>query len=94
MYSNQAVHVQVCKWLHNITQEADFKTTEISCTVDQEIFMLKNNLCNKINVCGGKFSWFRSTHEMFLTVDVYNIDECLESSYYQVSIGRARCHWM
>ena len=41
MYSNQAVHVQACKWLHNITREADFKTTEISCTVDQEIFMLK-----------------------------------------------------
>ena len=63
--SNQAVHVQVCEWLHKVTWEADFTTTEISYTVDREIFMLKIN--SHKNVHGVKFSRFHSIHEIFFT---------------------------
>ena len=56
-------------------------------TVDREIFTLKI-ICVK-NVHVVKFSRFRSIREIFLTVDDYNMDEHLESSYrlvyYRVS---------
>ena len=41
-------------------------------------FHIKNN--SRENFHGVKFSQFNSPHEMFLTVDNYNMDECLESS--------------
>ena len=56
-------------------------------TIDREIFALKI-ICVK-NFRVTKFSWFRSIRKIFLTVDDYNMDESLESSwrlvYYQVS---------
>jgi len=56
-------------------------------TVDREIFTLKI-ICVK-NVHVVKFSRFRLIREIFLTVDDYNMDEHLESSYclvyYRVS---------
>ena len=49
-------------------------------------FHVKNNLHEKFRVV--KFLRSRSIHEKFLTVDDYNVDERLESSwclvYYQV----------
>ena len=56
-------------------------------TVDREIFTLKI-VCIK-NFRVDKFSWFRSIHEIFLTINNYNMDEHLDSSkhlvYYQVT---------
>ena len=49
-----------------------------TCTVDQEILTLK--IIHVKNVRVVKFSRFRSIREIFLTVDDYNMDECLESS--------------
>ena len=46
-------------------------------TVDQEILMLR--IIRKKNFRGVEFSRFRSIHEIFLVVDSYNVDECLES---------------
>ena len=47
--------------------------------------MLK--IIHVINFC--VVTWFRSIHEIFLTIDDYNMDERLESSYrlvcYRVS---------
>ena len=49
-----------------------------TCTVDQEIFMLKI-ICVK-NFRVDKFLSFRSIYDIFLTVNGYNTDKHLESS--------------
>ena len=51
----------------------------LGCTVDREIFTLKVIHMKNFRVV--KFSWFRSICEIFLTVDDYNMDERLVSSY-------------
>ena len=56
-------------------------------TVDRESFTLRTTRVK--NFVLFKFSWFRLIHDIFLTVDDCNMDECLEISwclvYYQVS---------
>ena len=59
----------------------------IADTVDREIFTLKIIRLKNFRV--DKFSRFRSIHEIFLTINGYNVDKHLESSkrlvYYQVT---------
>ena len=48
--------------------------------VDREIFTLQQIICMK-NFRVVKFSRFRLIRKIFLTVDDYNVDEHLESSW-------------
>ena len=62
-------------------------TETFTDTIDWEIFTLKLKRVKKFRVV--RFSQFRFIREIFLTVNDYNMDERLESSwhlvYYQVS---------